>query len=119
LAETVSAIETEGGTARAFVADVTAPSSVQACVEEAGRLGNGTVGAFFNNAGAEGLVAPIDAYPQDAFDQVIAVNVRSVYLGLKYVAQVMGNGGDIRAALLSGVSLGWPMGGLGSWTGGQ
>ena len=39
------------------------------------------------NAGIEGVVQPITDYPIDVFDQVMAVNVRGVWLGLKYAIQ--------------------------------
>jgi len=42
-----------------------------------------------NNAGWQGPVKPIVDYADDAFDSVIAVNVRGVFLGLKHVLPVM------------------------------
>ena len=45
---------------------------------------HGGVDVLLLNAGVEGVVQPIPAYPLDAFDQVMAVNVRGVFLGLKY-----------------------------------
>ena len=54
----------------------------------------GRLDVFFNNAGIEGVVAPIVDYPIDMFDKVMAVNVRGVWLGLKYVIPAMaGSGG--------------------------
>lgn len=44
----------------------------------------GGIDAFVANAGTEGAAAPIVDYPLDVFDQVMAVNVRGVFLGLKY-----------------------------------
>ena len=44
----------------------------------------GGVNILLNNAGIEGLVESIVECPVDAFDQVMAVNVRGVWLGLKY-----------------------------------
>jgi len=44
---------------------------------------------FVNNAGVKGVVKPMPDYPTDAFDRVIAVNVRGVWRGMKYVMQVM------------------------------
>ncbi|GIS95125.1 MAG: hypothetical protein CM1200mP22_23620 [Dehalococcoidia bacterium] len=38
------------------------------------------------NAGIEGIVSPIPDYPVDVFEQVMAVNVLGVWLGLKYVS---------------------------------
>lgn len=44
---------------------------------------------FFNNAGIEGKVAPITEQKVEDFDQVISVNVRGVFLGLKHILPVM------------------------------
>ena len=49
----------------------------------------GRIDIFLNNAGIEGVIAPISEYPVDVFDSVIAVNIRGCFLGLKYVLQVM------------------------------
>lgn len=53
---------------------------VDAAVERFGRID-----VFFNNAGIEGKVAPLEQQDVAMFDQVIAVNVRGAYLGLKHV----------------------------------
>ena len=45
----------------------------------------GRIDCFFNNAGIEGKVAPIAEYDEAVFDQVIGVNVKGVFLGLRYV----------------------------------
>ena len=50
---------------------------------------------FFNNAGIEGVVMPITEYPEDVFDKVIAINVKGVWLGNKYVLPHMNDGGSI------------------------
>ena len=55
----------------------------------------GKIDAFFNNAGIEGIVKPIADYPEEDFDKVIAVNVRGVWLGCKYVLPEMNDGGSI------------------------
>ncbi len=49
------------------------------------------------NAGIEGKIMPIAEYPEDLFDKVMAVNVRGVFLGLKYVMPAMRSrgGGNI------------------------
>jgi NAD(P)-dependent dehydrogenase (short-subunit alcohol dehydrogenase family) len=49
----------------------------------------GSIDVFFNNAGIEGPFSMIkDISPED-FDKVQQVNVRGVFLGLKYVIPVM------------------------------
>ena len=45
----------------------------------------GGIDILINNAGIEGLVSPITEYSIDVFDQVMAVNVRGVWLGLKLI----------------------------------
>jgi NAD(P)-dependent dehydrogenase (short-subunit alcohol dehydrogenase family) len=49
----------------------------------------GVVDGLFNNAGIEGPLTHFVDYPEDAFDEVIAVNVRGVLLGMRYVLPLM------------------------------
>ena len=55
----------------------------------------GHIDVFFNNAGVEGPVKPIEQYPETDFDNVIAVNVKGVWLGCKYVIPKMKDGGSV------------------------
>jgi 3alpha(or 20beta)-hydroxysteroid dehydrogenase len=88
LDECAAAIATAGGEARTCVADVSSSEDVQGYVREAvGAFGS--LDVLFNNAGIEGAVAPLAEYPEDAFDTVIAVNLRGVFLGLRHVLPVM------------------------------
>jgi NAD(P)-dependent dehydrogenase (short-subunit alcohol dehydrogenase family) len=86
--QSAEAIAGAGGEARSFAADVTRSEDVQAYVAEA-LEDFGSLDVFFNNAGIEGPVAPVAEYPEDAFDEVIAVNLRGVFLGLRHVLPVM------------------------------
>ncbi len=70
------------------VADTTQPDQVQRFVQTAVERYGG-VDVFLANAGIEGQWRPIPEYPVDVFDRVMAVNVRGVWLGLKYVIPVM------------------------------
>lgn len=71
-------------------ADVSKENDVKKYVEKA--LKNfGQIDIFFNNAGIEGKIAPITEQDVDDFDNVQAVNVRGVFLGLKHVLPVMMN----------------------------
>lgn len=65
------------------VADVAQPEDNARLIEAAEQRFGG-IDAFVANAGVEGAIASIVDYPVDAFDQVMAVNVRGVFLGLKY-----------------------------------
>ncbi len=70
------------------VADVTQPDQTQTYVNEAVNRWGG-IDAFLANAGIEGSLSSIPDYPVDVFDRVMAVNVRGVWLGIKYVVPVM------------------------------
>jgi len=75
-------------------ADVTKGADVKRYVDETTkRFGN--VDIFFNNAGIEGPLEAIEEYPEDGFDSVMDVNVKGVFLGLKYVMPAMNEGGSI------------------------
>lgn len=76
------------------VADVTDAEDVKNYVDIALER-YGKIDLFFNNAGVEGIVKPISEYPEDAFDQLIAVNVKGVFLGMKYVTPKMEDGGSV------------------------
>jgi NAD(P)-dependent dehydrogenase (short-subunit alcohol dehydrogenase family) len=84
----------ESGGATACVADVTQAAEVQAYARQAETL-FGKVDIFFNNAGIEGPSAPIGDFPEEGFDRVMAVNVKGVFLGMKYLPAVMRDGGSI------------------------
>ena len=55
----------------------------------------GEIDVFFNNAGIEGSSKSITEYPEDIFDQVIAVNLKGVWLGCQYVIPKMSDGGSV------------------------
>lgn len=58
----------------------------------------GGLDLLFNNAGVSGPIGPMLDYDEDAFDQVVAVNLRGVFLGIKYAGRAMrdqGRGGSI------------------------
>ena len=91
LQEVVSSIGEDS--ASYTVADVTQPDETQAYVDAAVNRWGG-VDVLLANAGIEGTLSPISDYPIDVFDRVMAVNVRGVWLGIKYVVPVMrGRGG--------------------------
>ena len=74
------------------VADVTEPEQAQAYINEAADRWGG-IDILLANAGIEGTLSPIPDYPIDIFDRVMAVNVRAVWLGIKYAVPVMREGG--------------------------
>jgi len=83
-----AAVRERGGEALEVAADVTRSGDVRGYVEAA-RKAYGAVDCFFNNAGIVGRIAPIAEHDEDAFDAVIAVNLKGVFLGLRHVLPVM------------------------------
>jgi NAD(P)-dependent dehydrogenase (short-subunit alcohol dehydrogenase family) len=93
-----------GGNAASYVvADTTQSSQVQGFVDTAVQR-HGGIDIFLANAGVEGVVQAIPDYPIDVFDQVMAVNVRGVWLGLKYVIPVMRTRGGGSIVITSSVA---------------
>ncbi|MGX7896258.1 SDR family NAD(P)-dependent oxidoreductase [Tsuneonella sp. HG222] len=64
----------------------------------------GKVDGFFNNAGIEGTLAPTHEYPVDEFDKVLRVNLRGMFLGLRYVLPHMVAAG--KGAVVNTASIG-------------
>ncbi len=86
--ETVAAIQALGGQAQSVQADVSKAADVQAYVE--GTVNAfGRIDAFFNNAGIEGVIAPLAEYPEEVWDRVISINLKGCFLGLRHVLPVM------------------------------
>ena len=85
---TAGIIRQQGGEALVVTADVTKSADVQSYVKAA-LDAYGKIDCFFNNAGIEGTVTHTADYDEAMFDQVIAVNVKGVFLGLRHVLPVM------------------------------
>jgi len=88
-----------------FVADTTQPDQVQGFVNAAVER-HGGVDILIANAGIEGSINSIIDTPVEMFDKVISVNVRGVWLGLKYVMPVMrerGGGSIVITSSTAGV----------------
>lgn len=67
----------------------------------------GGINVLFLNAGTEGVVQPMTSYPEDTFDRVIGVNVKGVWLGMKYGFPVLkenGGGSVIITSSVAGLS---------------
>lgn len=103
--ETKKLVEDANGKAIFIKADVTKTEDVQNYVT---RTINefGKIDIFYNNAGIEGMVAPTADYDEAEFDKVIDVNVKGVFLGLKYVLKQMdkqGSGSIINTSSIGGL----------------
>ncbi len=102
---TVQRVKEAGGECLAVDADVTRAGQVEAYAQAA-KAKFGRIDTFFNNAGIEGWVGPTIDYPEEIFDKVLAVNVKGVWLGMKYVVPVMrenGGGAIINTASVAGL----------------
>ncbi|MCL2915495.1 SDR family oxidoreductase [Shewanella corallii] len=63
----------------------------------------GKLDGFLANAGIEGQMGPIADADVDSFDKVMAVNVRSVWLGVKHVSKAMQSSGGGSIVITSSV----------------
>lgn len=73
--------------------DVRQESQVQAAVQRAADRYR-RIHAAVNNAGIEGRFGPVQDATAEDFDQVIGVNLRGVWLGMKYeISHMLTHGG--------------------------
>lgn len=77
-----------GGNLMVVEADVSREEDVKAYVQ-ATIAKFGRIDVFFNNAGIEGKAGPLVDQKVEDFDKVISVNVRGVFMGMKYVLAEM------------------------------
>jgi len=101
-----SAVESVGSAAASYVvADITQPEQAEHYVKTALERYQG-VDILLANAGVEGVLQPIPDYPIDVFDHVMAVNVRGVWLSLKYAIPALrarGGGSIIITSSTAGI----------------
>lgn len=104
-ADTAEAIVAAGGEARFVPCDVSDPESVRALVEAAVQT-YGRLDAAFNNAGLLPPTADFADMSVEDFDRTIAVDLRGVFLCLKYEIAAMlktGGGAIVNTASVAGV----------------
>ena len=103
--ETVSEITKAGGKAIAITAYVSKAPDVKRMVDETvAQLGAPNI--MYNNAGIEGESNFTSNMSEEGFDRVIAINLRGVFLGMKYVLPHMvqlGAGSVINQASIAGM----------------
>jgi NAD(P)-dependent dehydrogenase (short-subunit alcohol dehydrogenase family) len=87
-------------------ADVTRGSEVKSVVEQAaGRFGR--IDVAVNNAGVEGKYGPVHELQESEFDRIIGVNLKGIWLGMKYEIPHMlahGGGAIVNTASSAGVT---------------
>jgi NAD(P)-dependent dehydrogenase (short-subunit alcohol dehydrogenase family) len=91
--ETVRLIKKSGGSGVFVKADVSKPKEVEALVKKAvdtfGRLD-----CAFNNAGIEGVQAPTAECTEENWDRTIGINLKGVWLCMRYeISQMLKQGG--------------------------
>src|SRR5213595_2189592 len=108
--ETVSMIHDAGGTASFKRTDVLIAAEIEALVDHAVKT-YGRLDMAFNNAGTEGEVQPTLVEQTEAnFDAVIGINVKGVWLSMKYEIPRMleqGGGAIVNCASVAGI-IGFP-----------
>ena len=112
LASLVGEIEARGGRATALRTDVSVTTDVEHMVAHAIET-FGRLDYAINNAGIEGRLAGIVDLAEQDWDRVLDINLRGVYLCLKYEARAIlncGNGGVIVNVGSVNSFLGFPSG---------
>src|SRR5438105_676512 len=107
--ETVSMIRDAGGTANFQQTDVLVAAEVEALVDHAIETYR-RVDVAFNNAGIEGDVRPLAEQTEANYDAVMDINVKGVWLSMKYEIPRMleqGGGAIVNCSSVAGV-IGFP-----------
>ena len=102
--ETAAIIAGEGGEAMAFQADVSNGAQVAAAVR-ACCAGYGRIDLLDNNVGIVEVGGPVET-DEAAWDRVMAVNIKSMFLTCKHVLPVMaaqGSGAIVNIASIAGI----------------
>ena len=86
-------------------ADVSKDADVKNYVNETMAV-FGRIDTLFNNAGIEGSISSLENYEEEIFDRVVQVNIKGVWLGMRYCADAMrqsGGGSIINTASAAGL----------------
>ena len=86
-------------------ADVSKDADVKNYVNETMSV-YGRIDTLFNNAGIEGSISSLENYEEEIFDRVVQVNIKGVWLGMRYCADAMrqsGGGSIINTASAAGL----------------
>jgi NAD(P)-dependent dehydrogenase (short-subunit alcohol dehydrogenase family) len=111
--ETVSMIRNAGGTASFRRTDVLVTSDIEALVDHAIREYGG-LNLAFNNAGIEGAAGSLVEQTEANYDAVMDINVKGVWLSMKYEIPPMlerGGGAIVNCASVAGL-IGFPQIGI-------
>ncbi len=97
-----------GDAAVAVQVDVASAADVQRMIDTAVST-FGRLDVLFNNAGFGGARMPLPDFTEEHFDWVIAVNLKGVFLGMKYgiPAMLAGGGGSVINTASAAGLVGW------------
>ena len=94
--ETARMIEEAGGRALAVACDVTRSEDVKAALDETIET-FGRLDVAFNNAGVENEVKAMAEVTEEEWDRIVAINLRGVFLCMKYEVPLMLEQGAARS----------------------
>lgn len=103
--ETLNLIKDAGGEAIFVKCDVSKASDVKAMVEKA-ISAFGRLDYAFNNAGIEGVTAPVQDCSEENWDKTIGVNLKGIWLCMKYeIPEILkqGKGVIVNCASIAGL----------------
>jgi NAD(P)-dependent dehydrogenase (short-subunit alcohol dehydrogenase family) len=104
--EEVAVARALGERALAVHADVRSSTEVQAMYAAAlGRFGG--IDIVCNNAGIDGAIRPLADVEEDHYERIMAINLRGVFLGIKYAIPLLrqrGGGSIINIASTAGIT---------------
>jgi NAD(P)-dependent dehydrogenase (short-subunit alcohol dehydrogenase family) len=104
--ETAAMIVAEGGQATAFTANVTKADDVSAMIE-AGKQRLGRIDILVNNVGIGGGDGPAHRVEEAAFDRILSVNLKGMWLTIKAAIPTMreqGGGAIVNISSLAGIA---------------
>ncbi len=110
--ETIELVRAAGGDGLFVKTDVSKASEVEALVRQTvGRFGR--LDVAFNNAGIESVLAPIVRQSEEDWDRTISINLKGVWLCLKYeIRQMLSQGGG--GAIVNMASINGLIGAIGA-----
>jgi NAD(P)-dependent dehydrogenase (short-subunit alcohol dehydrogenase family) len=104
--ETIELIRAAGGDGLFVKTDVSKASEVDALIQKAGEK-FGRLDIAFNNAGVEGVWLPIVRQSEEDWDRTIGINLKGVWLCMKYEIRQMlrqgGGGAIVNMASINGL----------------
>lgn len=102
--ETLNLVRAAGGDGYFVKSDASKSADMESLVQKTVAK-YGRLDVAFNNAGIEGVWAPLSEQTEENFDQVININLKGVWLGMKYeILQMLKQGGGGAIVNMSSVA---------------